>query len=111
MLRFSFEDPDPHRPEQMTQRPHDAAATAVALRTAGATLGGLTAWTPDAIEAALRGQAEQIGWSSRDLFMALRVAVTGRTVTPPLIESISRLSKATGLNRLDPAPRAPAPAA
>jgi len=111
MLRFFFEDPDTYRPEQMIPKAHDAPATAVALRTAGATLGGLTAWTPDAIEAALRGQAEQIGWSSRDLFMALRVAVTGRTVTPPLIESISRLSKDTVLNRLDRAARALAPAA
>src|SRR2546425_3617601 len=111
MLRFFFEDPDTYRPEQMIPKAHDAPATAVALRTAGATLGGLTTWTPDAIEAALRGQAELIGWSSRDLFMALRVAVTGRTVTPPLIESISRLSKGTVLNRLDRAARALAPAA
>src|SRR3989441_276621 len=111
MLRFFFEDPDTYRPEQMIPKAHDAPATAVALRTAGATLGGLTTWTPDAIEAALRGQAELIGWSSRDLFMALRVAVTGRTVTPPLIESISRLSKDTVLNRLDRAARALAPAA
>src|SRR2546426_2620982 len=111
MLRFFFEDPDSYRPEQLIPKSGDAAGTAVALRTAGATLGGLTAWTPDSIEAALRGHAEQIGWSSRDLFMALRVAVTGRTVTPPLIESISRLSKGTVLNRLDRAARALAPAA
>jgi glutamyl/glutaminyl-tRNA synthetase len=37
--------------------------------------------------------------------MALRVAVTGRTVTPPLIESISRLGKETVLNRLERAGR------
>jgi glutamyl-tRNA synthetase len=63
-------------------------------------LRALTDWTPASIEAALRAQAERTGWSSRDLFMALRVAVTGRTVTPPLIESISRLRKDTVLNRL-----------
>jgi glutamyl-tRNA synthetase len=65
----------------------------------------LTEWTPESIEAALRGLADRAGWSSRDLFMALRVAITGRTVTPPLIESISRLSKDTVLNRLERAGR------
>jgi glutamyl/glutaminyl-tRNA synthetase len=37
--------------------------------------------------------------------MALRVAITGRTVTPPLIESISRLGKDTVLKRLERAGR------
>jgi glutamyl-tRNA synthetase len=100
MLRFFFEDPDTYRPEQLIPKGRDAAATATALRDAAARLRALTDWTPASIEAALRAQAERTGWSSRDLFMALRVAVTGRTVTPPLIESISRLRKDTVLNRL-----------
>jgi glutamyl-tRNA synthetase len=113
MLRFFFEDPDTYRPEQLIPKGRDAAATATALQDAAASLRALTDWTPASIEAALRAQAERTGWSSRDLFMALRVAVTGRTVTPPLIESISRLRKDTVLNRLErasqtlaePAPR------
>jgi len=113
MLRFFFEDPDTYRPEQLIPKGRDAAATATALQDAAASLRALTDWTPESIEAALRAQAERTGWSSRDLFMALRVAVTGRTVTPPLIESISRLRKDTVLNRLErasqtlaePAPR------
>ncbi len=113
MLRFFFEDPDTYRPEQLIPKGRDAAATAAALQEAAASLRALTDWTPASIEAALRAQAERAGWSSRDLFMALRVAVTGRTVTPPLIESISRLRKDTVLSRLErasqtlagPAPR------
>ena len=113
MLRFFFEDPDTYRPEQLIPKGRDAAATATALQDAAASLRALTDWTPASIEAALRAQAERTGWSSRDLFMALRVAVTGRTVKPPLIESISRLRKDTVLNRLErasqrlaePAPR------
>jgi glutamyl-tRNA synthetase len=54
----------------------------------------------------LRGLAERIGWSSRDLFMALRVAITGRTVTPPLIESIGRLGKDAVVVRLQHAAQA-----
>ena len=105
MLRFFFEEPDSYRPEQLVPKGHDAAATTTALSDAATTLRALTDWTPESIEAALRELAERLGWSSRDLFMALRVAVTGRTVTPPLIESISRLSKDKVLARLDRARR------
>ena len=113
MVRFFFEDPVTYRPEQLIPKGRDADAAAAALRDAAARLRALTDWAPESIEAALRAQAERTGWSSRDLFMALRVAVTGRTVTPPLIESISRLRKDTVLNRLErasqtlagPAPR------
>jgi len=106
MLRFFFEEPDSYRPEQLIPKGRDAAATAAALRSAAATLRALTDWTPESIEAALRALAEGLGWSSRDFFMLLRVAITGRTVTPPLIESISRLGKNTALNRLERAARA-----
>ena len=106
MLRFFFEDPDTYRPEQLMPKGRDPAATASALRSAADTLRALTDWTPESIEAALRALAERLDWSSRDLFMALRVAVTGRTVTPPLIESISRLAQDTVLNRLEHAARA-----
>jgi glutamyl-tRNA synthetase len=105
MLRFFFEDPDSYRPEQLVPKGRDAAATTTALNDAATTLRALTDWTPESIESALRGLAERLGWSSRDLFMALRVAVTGRTVTPPLIESISRLGKDTVLARLERAGR------
>jgi glutamyl-tRNA synthetase len=105
MLKFFFEEPDSYRPEQLVPKGRDATATATALTEAAATLRALPDWTPESIEAALRGLAERMGWSSRDLFMAVRVAITGRTVTPPLIESISRLGKDTVLNRLERAAR------
>src|ERR1700674_262784 len=105
MLRFFFEEPDTYRPEQLIPKGRDAVATATALIEAATTVRALTAWTPESIEAALRTLAERLGWSSRDLFMALRVAVTGRTVTPPLIESISRLGKDTVVARLERAAR------
>ena len=106
MLRFFFEEPDRYRPEQLIPKGRDAADTATALTRTAATLRALTAWTPESVEATLRGLAEQLGWSSRDFFMTLRVAITGRTVTPPLIESISRLGTDTVLSRLERAARA-----
>src|SRR5439155_689652 len=101
MLRFFFEEPDSYRPEQLTPKGHDANAAAAALKTAASTLNEVSEWTPEFVEPALRELAERIGWSSRDLFMLLRVAITGRTVTPPLIESMSRLGKDRVLARLE----------
>ena len=112
MLRFFFAEPDGYRPEQLIPKGRGAAATAAALADAAITLQALTEWTPESIEPALRALAERLGWSSRDLFMTLRVAITGRTVTPPLIESITRLGKDRTIPRLERAAKtlaAPAP--
>jgi glutamyl-tRNA synthetase len=105
MLRFFYEEPILAKPEQLIPKGRDAAAAAAAIRMVGRALGELSDWTPEAIEPALRGLAERIGWPSRDLFMTLRVAITGRTVTPPLIESISRLTQEQVLARLERAAR------
>src|SRR5438105_1674522 len=103
MLRFFFEEPVLSKPEQLIPKGRDAAAASSALRMAVSTLSALPDWTPEAIDPALRGLAEKLGWPSRDLFMTLRVAITGRTVTPPLIESMSRLEKERSLTRLESA--------
>jgi glutamyl-tRNA synthetase len=101
MLRFFFEEADGYPSEQLIPKGRDAAATAAALAEAAITLRALTEWTPESVEPALRALAERLGWSSRDLFMTLRVAITGRTVTPPLIESITRLGKDRTITRLE----------
>jgi glutamyl-tRNA synthetase len=101
MLRFFFKEPDRFPPEQLIPKGRDASAATEALNAAAAMLRELGTWTPEAIEPALRGLAQRLGWSSRDLFMSLRVAITGRTVTPPLIESMSRLGKERMLTRLE----------
>lgn len=42
----------------------------------------------------------QAGWKPRDFFMTLRVAVTGKTITPPLFESMALLGRSETLARL-----------
>ena len=101
MLRFFFRDPDPVPVEQLIPTGKDPAAATTALDRAASTLRDLPDWTAQGIEPALRALAEDLGWSARDLFMVLRVAITGRTVTPPLIESMSRLGKERVLARLE----------
>jgi len=57
-------------------------------------------WRADTIEAALRSSAEASGWKPKDLFMAVRVAVTGRAATPPLFETMALLGKEVCRRRL-----------
>jgi glutamyl-tRNA synthetase len=57
----------------------------------------------DELEPPLRALAETRGWKVGDLFMTIRVAVTGRTATPPLFDTIVALGRERTLERLDAA--------
>ncbi len=67
---------------------------------------GEAGFTVEGLEATLRGVAEANGWRAGDLFMAIRVALTGKTATPPLFESMAALGRERTLERLDRAARA-----
>jgi len=59
-------------------------------------------WTHDAIEAALRDAlVEGLGLKPRVAFGPLRVALSGRRVSPPLFESMEILGKDETIARLD----------
>jgi glutamyl/glutaminyl-tRNA synthetase len=63
-------------------------------------------FTVEGLETALRGAAEANGWKAGDLFMTIRVALTGKTATPPLLESMVALGPERTLERLDRAAHA-----
>jgi nondiscriminating glutamyl-tRNA synthetase len=90
----------PKRWERRTARAGLAAASRVI------DAGGARGFTVDNLEAVLRGAAEANGWKAGDLFMAIRVALTGRVATPPLFESMVALGLERTLARLDRAARA-----
>ncbi len=74
------------------------------LAAASAALEGLGDWTPAAIEAALRAAlVEGLGLKPKNAFGPVRVAITGRTVSPPLFESLELLGRERTLARLDAA--------
>src|SRR5687767_4505870 len=62
---------------------------------------GAIAFEADELEPPLRALAESRGWKAGDLFMAIRVAVTGRTATPPLFDTLVALGRDRVLARLD----------
>lgn len=64
----------------------------------------LTEWTTTAIEAALRASLiDGLGLKPRQAFGAVRVAITGRRVSPPLFESMESLGRESSLTRLQSA--------
>lgn len=60
-------------------------------------------WTHEKIEEKGRTLSIERGWKPAQYFMMLRVAVTGKSVTPPLFETIEVLGRAKTLARLSSA--------
>jgi glutamyl-tRNA synthetase len=83
----------------------DAATTREALRAARNALAEHDAvtWEADELEPPMRSLVEERGWKAGDLFMAVRVAVTGRTAAPPLFDTLVALGRERTLARLDAA--------
>ena len=96
-------EPDP---ALLVPKRWDAATTREALLAARDTIVaavGPVTFEADELEPPLRALAETRGWKAGDLFMAIRVAVTGRTATPPLFDSLVALGRERVLSRLDSA--------
>jgi glutamyl-tRNA synthetase len=71
------------------------------VRAAHGSLAGLESWSTADIEAALRSTlVEELGLKPRLAFGPVRIAVTGRKVSPPLFESLELLGRDRSLSRL-----------
>jgi nondiscriminating glutamyl-tRNA synthetase len=83
----------------------DAATTREGLAAARAVIAEHDAvtWEADELEPPLRALVEERGWKAGDLFMAIRVATTGMTATPPLFDTLVALGRDRTLARLDAA--------
>ena len=57
-------------------------------------------WNHDAMEKAIREATDKAGMKTKDVFMELRLAATGKTVGPPLLESLEILGKEETFQRL-----------
>ena len=71
------------------------------VRAAHDALAALEDWTTDSIDRALRQRlVEELGLKPRHAFGPVRVALTGRRVSPPLFESLELLGRERSLVRL-----------
>jgi glutamyl-tRNA synthetase len=72
-------------------------------------------FSPAGLEASARAFAEKNGWSSKELFMLLRLATTAKKATPPLFETLAGLGRELVRRRIrlcaDLVKKFPAPAA
>jgi glutamyl-tRNA synthetase len=93
-------DPDP---ALIVPKRWDAETTITGLTAVRETIAetAKTTWDAHEIEAPLRRLVEDRGWKAGDLFMAIRVAVTGRTATPPLFDTMVALGYERTLARID----------
>jgi glutamyl-tRNA synthetase len=101
-LDFVFVDDLTVDPLTLVPKRWDAATTVAALRAASDVLGsvGAVSFEADELEPPLRELCEARGWRAGDLFMAIRVAVTGRTATPPLFDTLVAIGYERTLERL-----------
>jgi glutamyl-tRNA synthetase len=71
------------------------------VQTAYDAVSGLATWDTPSIEAALRTSLiDELGLKPRNAFGPVRVAITGRRVSPPLFESMELLGRERSLARL-----------
>ncbi len=98
-----FQDP-PFDPALLKAK-RTPAETGAMLAQAASALEGQRDFSPDAVEPLLRGLQEALGWKTGDYFMALRVAVTGRTATPPLTDTLAVLGREVSVRRIRAAAR------
>jgi glutamyl-tRNA synthetase len=74
------------------------------LEAAAKTLRDLPDWKTEAIEQALRSAlVEGLGLKPRNAFGPVRVAISGRRISPPLFESLELLGRERSLRRLEQA--------
>jgi glutamyl-tRNA synthetase len=86
---------------KLTAKDHTPQQTAKAFQTLLEDhLDTILEWNAANIEAAMRAFCEAGGWTPKGLFMPIRIAVTGRTATPPLFETMEVLGKARSRWRL-----------
>ena len=97
---FFFTDDLPYEPDLLIAKKMTREGTIDALRASAEAYGQLADWATEPLEALGRELVDRLGLKVRQLFMALRVAVTGSAKSPPLFESMEILGKERCLARL-----------
>jgi glutamyl-tRNA synthetase len=99
--------------DDLLPKGRDASEVSAALGVGRDALAEGADWSAEALETVARSAADALGWKAGDFFRPLRLAVTGKAVSPPLFGSMVLLGRQRTLARLDAAlerVRAAAPA-
>lgn len=105
LMGFFFHGQLEYDPQLLVVHRRTAGETADALARVEATLRAVNRWESDLLEPATRALADELGWKHGDLFMSIRVAITGSTATPPLFATMGVLGRERVLARIAAATR------
>jgi len=92
-------DPE-YDPQLLIQKKMDAEGTLAALRASREALAAVDRWDEATLEERLRALAGELDLKAGQLFGALRVAATGRTVAPPLFGTLDVIGRDAVLRRM-----------
>jgi glutamyl-tRNA synthetase len=101
LLAFLFVDEDAFEVDPEDAEKQIGEAGIPVLQASYDALAALPTWSTEAIQAALQAAlVDGLGLKPRNAFGPVRVAVTGRRISPPLFESLELLGRDRSLGRL-----------
>ncbi len=97
---FFVDQLPPYDPAELVPQKGDTAMATRALKKAREVLAA-TEFNHDALDAALRAAAQDLGLKAGQMFQPIRVAVCGRKNAPPLFETLAVIGKDKALQRVE----------
>ena len=102
-VSFFYTDDVEYETALLIQKGMDAERTRSALIHARDLLAGLEQWEHEVMEPPMRALATELGLKTGQLFGSIRVAVSGRTATPPLFQMMEVLGRERTMRRIEQA--------
>jgi len=99
LIKFFFEKTLEYKPKLLIGKNMDKPGTLKALAASRAKIQETPVFEAEPLEQVFRPLAEQLGLKAGQLFGSLRIAVTGREVSPPLFATMAVLGRERTLER------------
>ena len=103
LTSFFFGEPDEYESDLLVPRKTEPPVVLAALERTREIIAETGVEDEEKLEASLRAAAEELGLKAGQMFMPIRVALTGRTVSPGLFDTLRVVGHDRTLARLDQA--------
>jgi len=103
VVSFFYTDDLNYETRLLIQKGMDAPRTHAALERARNVLERIEQWEHSVIEPSMRELAMELGLKPGQMFGSIRVAISGRTATPPLFEMMEVLGRKKTMKRIEEA--------
>ncbi|MGV9840372.1 glutamate--tRNA ligase [Nocardia niigatensis] len=101
LLKFLFINPEEFAIDPAAQKKNLGPDAIPVLQAAVKALEGVSEWTPEPLEEALKGALiDELGLKPNKAFAPVRVAVTGSHISPPLYQSLELLGRELTMDRM-----------